>query len=107
MSLRGIHRTFGVCYANVMRWLRGKNGAVRVLVHRPVASDASLSVDVPLRYTGTAVTGVDYETLPTTVTIPAGAERGQIKVKTLSSGNQPTTLTSRSRGRRGLMAKPW
>ena len=27
MSLRGIHRTFGVCYASVMRWLGGKNGA--------------------------------------------------------------------------------
>ena len=27
MSLRGIHRTFGVCYMTVMRWLGEKNRA--------------------------------------------------------------------------------
>ena len=27
MSLRGIHRTFGVCYASVLRWLGEKNRA--------------------------------------------------------------------------------
>lgn len=31
MSLRGIHRTFGVCYASVLRWLGEKNrGLARV-----------------------------------------------------------------------------
>ena len=27
MSLRGIHRTFGVCYMTVMKWLGEKSGA--------------------------------------------------------------------------------
>ena len=26
MSIRGIHRTFGVCYQTVMKWLGEKNG---------------------------------------------------------------------------------
>ena len=28
MSLRGIHRTFGVCYQTVMKWLGGKIGSL-------------------------------------------------------------------------------
>ena len=34
MSLRGIHRTFGVCYMTVMRWLGEKNrGSARLRGH--------------------------------------------------------------------------
>ena len=34
MSLRGIHRTFGVCYMTVMRWLGEKNrGSARLHGH--------------------------------------------------------------------------
>ena len=32
MSLRGIHRTFGVCYLTVMRWLGKKSGQLPALV---------------------------------------------------------------------------
>ena len=36
MSLRGIQRTFGVCYQTVMAWLGEKNrGAARVRGHAP------------------------------------------------------------------------
>ena len=36
MSLRGIQRTFGVCYQTVMAWLGGKNrGAARFCGHAP------------------------------------------------------------------------
>ena len=34
MSIRGLHRTFGVCYTTVMRWLGEKNrGSARLRGH--------------------------------------------------------------------------
>ena len=36
MSIRGLHRTFGVCYTTVMRWLGEKNrGSARLRGHAP------------------------------------------------------------------------
>ena len=37
MSIRGITRTFGVCYKTVLRWLGGKNGGSARLCGHPFA----------------------------------------------------------------------
>lgn len=38
MGLRGIHRTFGVCYQTVMKWLGEKSGATPSVQRHALAS---------------------------------------------------------------------
>ncbi|GAB4170941.1 MAG: hypothetical protein Fur0032_10000 [Terrimicrobiaceae bacterium] len=56
----------------------------RFLVSRTVASNNPLNVSVS--YSGSATNGSDYESLPTTVTIPAGAYAAELSVTAFEDG---------------------
>lgn len=88
---------------------RSAKGMVKLLVKRPSGDDASAPLEVPLAFKGAAVAGVDYQPLPSTVTIPAKAESYKLKVKALggnaSNNAAPATLTIKVRGAKGAQTK--
>ena len=54
--------------------------------------DLSQPLQVTLKYGGTAVNGVDYKLLPTTVAIPAGSSTATLRVRATDSVDAPKKL---------------
>lgn len=60
--------------------IRGCKSAT-ITVHKNVASSQDTHID--LQFGGTAVNGVDYSTIPSSITIPAGANEATIEIEPL------------------------
>ena len=86
---------------------RSAHGKVKVMVNRPAGADTSAALTVPLAFKGTAIPSVDYQALPTSVTIPAGAESYKLKVKALDGDPDAgtATLTIKVKQAKGASAK--
>ena len=76
----------------------GAGRAVKFKVFRPADSDLSQPYVIGYKVKGSAVPGVNYVTLPATITVPAGESNVKVKIATLTGGDSATKLKLKLRG---------
>lgn len=78
---------------------------LKLVVSRPSGSSVGDPLTLIYKTKGTAVAGIDFKSLPGTVTIPAGISNTKIRVKTMASSGNPTSLTLKLKGVPGARGK--